>query len=465
MCRAWGRCELAIGGLTWALFCKPSSPSGIMLCGKNPGPDSYSFLYTSGVALRHRVVRSVGFFFSCAAVILGTGACGQPSADPVASSPSVSATSITYPVPEGCPPEKELGQAYVGDPKAFTAVDVELVDTEVKTPLPKNGCAYLIGEVGTAKSSGNKYQNVLVFYFNMNRPGTATTTDMASWAKSAGGTPTDSSGEDFDLPQEFTGWTGSYLIQMDGQNSQFNWDQSILPAYTQGDQAKLEFAVNADKATAMLKAASSPGDKVDPTNSLSHGLTATFSTRVGATDGQGYSAQLEVQGKLEPFTGNVTEAPPGHLHAVSTSAVSGSVTNTTSGRQTKTPSGSVVALYPLQSAACNDYNGISVKGADWQKSSYCAVTLGEFAGVSLGPAGAQPFAGNSVGQKLGTFPESGNAVEQLNAPTSVYLAFGRSGSGRTDVDWHGDKGCQAQSQAWGGGWYVVMDGWPDVICG
>lgn len=430
-----------------------------------------------GVALRQHVFRSIGSLLSCVAVLIGVGACGQPSAEPVASLPSVSATPTVYPVPEDCPPPKELGKAWVEDPDWFTAVDAKLIDTEVKTPLPKNGCAYLFGEEGTATSSNAKYKHIMVWYFNLNRPGTASTSDMISWAKSAGGTPltgtdpvsnaktTDTSGEDFDLPETFTGWTGSKLVQVNGQGSSFGWDQSILPAYTQGAQAKIEFAINAEKAAAMLKATGSAGTTADPTKSLSQGLAASFSAGVVATDDQGYTVQLKVQGKLEPFIKNVTEAPPGQLHAVSTSTVSGSVTNTTSGRQTKTPSGSVIALYPLESAACTNYNGISVKDADWQDSSYCAINLGQVAGATLAPNASQAFPEVSVPQKLGTFPETGTAIEKLNAPASFYFSFGGKGRGLTGVDWRGDKGCQAQSQSGGGSWYVVMDGWPDLICG
>jgi hypothetical protein len=424
--------------------------------------------------MRHHILRSVGSLLSCVSVVIGAVACGQPSAEPAPSSPSVSATPTVYPVPGGCPPAKQLGQAWVNEPDWFTAIDAKLVDTEVKTPLPKNGCAYLFGKEGTATGSSAKYQHIMVWYFNMNRPDTATTADMISWAKSAGGTPltgtdpatkaktTDTSGENFDLPEAFTGWTGSKIVQVSGQGSSFGWDQSILPAYTEGAQAKFEFSVNAEKATAMLKASGSGATKDDPTKALSQGLATSFSTDVGATDDQGYTVRLKVQGKLEPFTKNITEAPPGQLHAMSTSTVSGSVTNTTSGRQAKTPSGSVMALYPLKSAACTAYNGISLKGVDWEKPSYCAINLGQIASATLAPAASQPFPGVSGPQKLGTFPESGSAIEQLNAPTSFYLSFGSEG---LSLVWHGDKGCLAPAQHGADNWYVVMDGWPDVICG
>lgn len=395
--------------------------------------------------------------------------------------PSATATPTVYPIPKVCPPAKELGQAWVGKPDWFSTIDAKLLDSEMNTPLPKSGCAYLYSQPGTSNSSSETFQRVMVWYFNMNRPGQATTAEISAWAKSAEGTPltgidpgtgkttTDTTGQNFDLPDTFSGWSRSTVVQVSGEGSSFAWDQSILPAYTQGDQAKIDFSVNAAKAQAMGRACgpdSSSGatSNSDPKKALAQGLAASFTTTVVVTDDQGYTAQLKVQGKLEPFTRDVTDAPPGKMNAVSSSTVSGTVTNTTNGRQTKAPGASVMAVYPLNSAACTGYNGISVQNADWQKPSFCAVSLGSVSEATLSPDASQPLPETTAPQKLGTFPESGNAIAQLNSPVSVYLFFGNKGSISTETAWHGDKGCLAQREYGGANWNVPMDGWPDVIC-
>ncbi|MFF2842479.1 hypothetical protein [Paenarthrobacter sp. NPDC057981] len=366
------------------------------------------------------------------------------------------------------------------DPNWFTAsIEAKLLDSELKTPLPAGGCAYLYSPPGTSNNSSEKYQRVMVWYFNVNRQGKLTTADITNWAKSAGGTPlkgtdpinnqttTDTTGNNFDLPDTFSGWTKSTVVQVSGDNDHFGWEQTVLPAYTQGAQAKIDFALKADKAQAMARA-SVPGSTTsagsDPTKALTLGLAAAFSTSAVVTNDEGYTAQLKVQGKLEPFTKDVKDAPPGKLHGISSSTVSGSVTNTTTGRQTKTPGAGVMAVYPLESAACDGYNGISVTGTDWQKPSYCAVELGSVEGTTLAPDASQSLKGTTLPQKLGTFPESGNAIAELNAPISFYMKFGNVGMASAGTNWKSDKGCLSSRLYGGATWNVVMDGWPDVIC-
>jgi hypothetical protein len=431
-----------------------------------------------------RIFRSSASALAIVAMAALMTGCGQsPDSSSAAtqvavSSPSASPTVL--PVPDGCPPEKELGQAWVEDPNWFTAtIDAKLLDSELKTPLPPGGCAYLYSPPGTSNNSSDKYQRVMVWYFNVNRPGRLTTADITVWAKSAGGTPlkgtdpissqatTDTTGNDFDLPDTFSGWTKSTAVQVSGDNSSFGWNQSVLPAYTQGAQAKIDFALKAEKAQAIARATvpgSTSGAGTDPTKALALGLAASFSTSAVVTNDEGYTAQLKVQGKLEPFTKDVKDAPPGKLHAISSSTVSGTVTNTTTGRQTKTPGASVMAVYPLESAGCDGYNGISVTGADWQKPSYCAVELGSVDGTTLAPDASQQLKETKAPKKLGTFPESGNAIAELNAPISFYMKFGSMGTASAGTSWKSDKGCLSSRLYGGASWNVVMDGWPDVIC-
>ena len=93
---------------------------------------------------------------------------------------------------------------------------------------------------------------------------------------------------------------------------------------------------------------------------------------------------------MQPFTSDVTDAPPGQFEAVGASGVGGSVTNTTAERNMTAPEASVVALYPLESAACSGYNGISAEGADWQDSAYCVLGLGSVPGAQLTGGDAAP---------------------------------------------------------------------------
>lgn len=429
-----------------------------------------------------RIFRSSAATLTIVAMAALTAGCGQtPDLSTSATQETVSSPSATptvLPVPDGCPAVKELGQAWVKDPDWFTAtIDAKLLDSELKTPLPAGGCAYLYSPPGTSNNSTEKYQRVMVWYFNTNRPARLTTADITTWAKSAGGTPlkgtdpmnnqttTDTTGNNFDLPDTFSGWTKSTVVQVSGGDSHFGWDQSVLPAYTQGAQAKIDFALKADKAQAMARAtAQGPASGSDPTKALTLGLAAAFSTSAVVTNDEGYTAELKVQGKLEPFTKDVKDAPPGKLHAVSSSTVSGTVANTTTGRQTKTPGAGVMAVYPLESAACDGYNGISVTGADWQKPSYCAVELGSVEGTTLAPGASQPLKGTTQPVKLGTFPESGNAIAEVNAPISFYMKFGNMGMASAGTNWKSEKGCRASRLYGGATWNVVMDGWPDVIC-
>lgn len=420
-----------------------------------------------------RIFQSAAAVLTIVVMAALTTGCGQSPEPSSAVTPSPSATATVYPVPGGCPPAKELGQAYPGKEDLFTAIDAKLLDSEVKTALPKNGCAYLYGDVGTSNNSSEKFQHVMVWYFNTNRPGQAATADISAWAKSAGGTPTVNtnpgapssiSSRDFDLPDTFSGWMNSTVVQEEGAANSFPFDQSVIPAFTQGNQSKIYFAVKAEKAQAILRASGAGAGAGDPTKALSQGLIASFSASTVVTDDQGYTAQLNVKGKLEPFVKNVTDAPPGKLYALSNSTVAGSITNKTAGRQTKTPSASVIAVYPLGSAACANNNGISVKNANSQKPSYCAIDLGSVEGVNLSPDASQTLKESAVPQKMGTFPESGDAIAQLNSPVSVYLYFGSWGATFTDINWHGDKGCKSQRASGVGSWYVAMDGWPDVVC-
>lgn len=418
---------------------------------------------------KNRLSRSFSPVLTVVALFLSMVGCAQP-APPTANTPTPSETFTVYPVPEGCPSAKDLGNAWGGS-DLFVAIDPELLDTEVATALPKGGCAYLEGDVHTAKSSSATYRDVVVWYFNLGQPGKAVPRDISNWATSAGGTSATTAGsqtpENFDLPKSFTNWTGATVKQRDGENSRWGWDKSVIPAHTQGAQAQIYFAIDSEKADALLRASAAGTTADDPTKALAQGLAAHFTGTVDITDDQGYTAQVTVEGRLQPFTKDVTEARPGQFNAISSATVAGTLTNTTPQRQTQTTPVSVIALYPFGSEACGgSSNGISVKGADWQKSSYCAITIGGVAEAALAPGARQDLASKPTSLKLGTYPESGKALSQLNTPTSIYMYFGgKTRSLLTEPNWHGNNGCQAQTGSWGGQWFTVMTGWPDVICG
>lgn len=441
----------------------------------------------NGKPMPRNIFRSSAAALTVVAMAVLTAGCGQPqgsssaAVQPAATS-SPSATPVVLPVPDGCPPAKELGQAWADSLDVLTAsFDAKLLDSELSTPLPKNGCAYLYGQPKQSTNSSEQYQRIIVWYFNTNRPGRPSTADITAWAKSAGGTPhltgadplsnqpahLDTAGHDFDLPQAFSGWTNSTVLQGGGDMGQFFTGQPVIPAFTQGSQAELELSVNADKAQAMVRASASGTSSAttansDPTKALSLGLAAAFSTSTVVTNEEGYTAQLKVQGKLEPFVKDVTEAPPGKLKAVSSATVSGSITNTTAGRETWTPGASVMAVYPVDSVFCKVSDRVSVKSEDSDKPSYCGVKLGKVEQAQLAPDASQMLKGTTTPQKLGKFPESGDVIAQLNAPVSIYLYIAASPTSSTS-SWHGDKGCLSQ-QPTGASWFVAMDGWPDVIC-
>lgn len=391
-------------------------------------------------------------------------------------SPSPSATPVSYPVPTGCPSAKDLGKSWDNQPSRFTAIDASLLTGEVAKPLPDGGCAYLDGTVKTSSSSSATYREVAVWYFNVGASGKQNPRELAAWATSAGGTAavstdpatnkqtTDPTGLDFDLPESFSGWTNSRLNQVDGTDTSWGWNPKIIPAYTQGAQARIDFAIDSAKADAIVKA-SAAGGVQDPTKMLGQGLAANFTATVNITDTQGYTARVTVHGSVQPWTKDVTDAPPGQMNALSSASVGGTVANTTAQRNTKTTAVSVVALYPEGSPACNNMGGgVSTKNADWSASSYCGISLGAVGEAALAPGDTQDFPAQSQDLKLGAFAEASDALAQLNTPASIYLYFGGDGPYLTNASWHADQGCLSQTQSWGGQWFVPMAGWPDVIC-
>lgn len=377
-------------------------------------------------------------------------------------------------VPSGCPTGEEFGEAFVSDPAWADPLPARLLDSEVSAALPDGGCAYAVGAVGIAESSGVEYQRVIVYYFNLDTPNRPSRAELRAWGESAGGLPAEEtdldgagtgeySDRELDLPDRFTYFTGASVSWVDGETTTRFDDDSSIPAFTQGASGSIEFFLRAVRIDAIRALGDSGAETIDPRAALAQGLRTSFSTTYGVSDEEGYTASFQLSGHLEPFVPDVADSPPGMFEAMSSSVVRGQVTNTTSGRNTDTPGAAVWALYPRDSAACTGYNGISVEGADWQDPSFCTLVLGSVAGARLGPDTTQEFEEAGLALKQGPFEESSTALQELNAPVAVYVVFGGAGRGLTGVDWTADVGCHVRTTN-GGTWAVAMAGWPEVLC-
>lgn len=368
-------------------------------------------------------------------------------------------TPSFQPVPEGCPSAEDFGSAYVSQPDWADALDMEFVRSQLLPELPGGGCAYSRREVLTSES-GKDYRFVQVWYFRMDEADQLSRRTLLDWALEAAGTEAEPGR--FDLPTTFSGWTGSTLGIVDGETSSWFLDDRVLPAYTQGAHARIEFAMNADRVEKIIELAVQ-GDEVDPTTAMADGLSAGFSASFDVEDKKGYTASIRISGRMDPFVSVVTDSAPGEFEAVGTAAVQGIVTNTTESRNAKPAGVRAIALYPLDSAVCSSYNGISVEGDGWKSPSYCQLSVEGIASDQLAPDASEVIPATRVEIPLGPFREDGEALAELNAPLSVYASFGGQ-PGLTNPSWTSDVGCQAQTQSSGGLWVLPMDGWPDILC-
>ncbi|WP_416442571.1 hypothetical protein AB3K78_09135 [Leucobacter sp. HNU] len=367
------------------------------------------------------------------------------------------------------------------DPEWAEALDVNLLQGELSTPLPDGGCGYAARKTGSASNSDHTYRSVNVFYFRLGEEGRITEEQIEEWGKNAGGVlheevddttdpPTSRVWDNFlDLPQSISGWSGGELSWVDGENAQMFFELEdgtrAIPEYTQLATARIKLPLDSELVATIVAqgANTTPGAVPEPTQALSKGLSATFSNSFSITDEAGYTGTVEFSGKLQPWTSDVTDAPPGQFEALSKASTQGVYTNTTPERRSKLPGMRVWALYPVKSAGCTGGSGISVEGDDWASSSYCILSLGGTSDTDLEPGAVHTPEKRTADLKLGPFDENGDALAVLNMPSSIYVAFGGSGQGSTNVDWTGDKGCLVHTQN-GAQWLVVMDGWPEVLC-
>lgn len=381
---------------------------------------------------------------------------------------------VVYAIPEGCPTAEEFSQARFGENDRLDPIDFALLNAEVNPPMPEGGCAYTRRQVGTADNSASTYRQVIVHYFNIEEPGRRTSAEMRDWGISGGGTPTaivdfetgEATGEFSEtaltLPIEFSGWTDSTVFWREGEDLGFWLDQDVIPAFIQGAFAQLSFSMDEERVNALVEASQSGAVVADPVTALSQGLAAAFSSTFSIADDEGYTADIAISGRLQPWTSDVVDAPPGEFNAVASADVAGTQTNTTPARNVAFNGVAVVVLYPRGPEGCVDSVGVSA--GNGSGSTYCFVELGRLPTAALGPDEVQTTPSSTVQLKVGPFPESGSSLSALNSPSAIYASFGGRVLGGLGLELTGDRGCRVQTDQ-GARWVVPMNGWPDSLCG
>lgn len=407
----------------------------------------------------------VAFGLAVVGAILLSG-CSAPAPEP-AEADEIEATPASYPIPDGCPTGDDFGVAYVDQEGWAEEIDAVLLDTAVSSPLPSGGCGYIAG-TGGSTDDGVAYERIIVMYFNIDTPERPTHSELIDWGITTGGNS--EVDETYDepevtgvaLPQEFSTFTNASLSWVDGETSFRFQEDTDIPEFTQGASATIEFYL-ATEVIDSLKAAASAGiDPTDPTTALAAGLPLTSSVTFGAVDPDGYSVEYNVTGTLTPFVSDVTNSAPGELEVFATGSLTGNVKNTTPERNAKSASVGAFLVYPTGSAVCNDFNGLSVTGADWSDSSYCSIGVSGMPGLELAPDSVQPFDGTKSELRFGQHPEGGTALIDYNAPIAMYASIDPIRM-LTRTDWTSDVGCLTKQRTTAM-WVVPMAGWPDPIC-
>lgn len=384
-------------------------------------------------------------------------------------------------VPEGCPTAEDVSEAFIQDSHWLEALNVNLLQGELETPLPDGGCGYAVTEVGTSSSSDNTFRRVIVLYFRLGEEGRISQEEIAEWGRQAGGVPHEErdivteeltgefSDSRLDLPQTFTGWTGAHVSWVDGELSTFFFSSEdgtrAIPEYTLYATAKVDLYLDSDRVEVIIAqgGGGSAEPVLDPTEMLPSGLTATFRGSVAVSNDDGYTGIIAVTGKLQPWASDITNVPPGKFEAFTDASGQVTYTNTTDGRQTLMPTTKVWALYPTNSPACPGNGGVSVEGDGWQDSSFCRVSLGNTYDADLEPVAIVTAELERSAMRLGPLDESSDDLAILNAPIAMYVAFGTAGPLGNGNAWVGERGCYVNTQQ-GQHWMVVLEGWPEVLC-
>jgi len=391
------------------------------------------------------------------------------AATPAEPEPQQVETPVSYPVPDGCPSTGEMGLAFIDDPDFFEVIDASLLDSELTIALPAGGCGF--ARIDRANTDpGKAARTILVWYFNIGEPGKITRNQLVNWSRDAGGVPmvstfgdvetTDESGLDFDLPIEFSGWTGATVAQKSG----YLLTEDTIPEFTQGSTGTIIFTLDADRVAALVAASGNGDGSIDPTTALAQGLTASGRVELSVTDSEGYTFDAELSVKLDPYVSEIENSIPGEFDAVTRSNLSATITNTTGGRVARSPWFSVIAIYPDGSEFCTALGDLS---DDAENETYCQVPLGVFYPVDLDVGGSQEVTSGLDAFTGGTdirvsrLSEAGSSLATLNSPLSIYVRFGDTT--RTSVNFEANKGCVARQS--GASIVVPLNGWPDPLCG
>jgi hypothetical protein len=389
------------------------------------------------------------------------------------------ATPVSYPIPEGCPSPAEFATASTGASRTYEGIDLTLLNTYLETPLPDRGCAFASTEVRSAESSSSTYRMVEVWYFNLEESNNPSWDDLALWAESAGGTEIDEVRWNFDLPESFSGWTGSWIANGLSDDGSWAWSEDAIPEYTQGKMASAWFGLDEEEVTSLIDAQESGVDPGDPTSFLANGAAIPLTGSIDAVNEEGYSWTIDLDGQMEPFISEVADSIPGEFTATTTVSYAGSATNTTPGRNADGAGARVIALYAAETDLCRTKlsNGalssdeIFPSGDTSDHAPYCYVELGRPLSSPLAPEETQTFSSVDFGNHSDTqgitleqLDEGSTALEDLNSPVSVYATpvFGNELS--TSDSGVADSECEAE--AWPSLTYSVvpLDGWPDVLC-
>lgn len=279
------------------------------------------------------------------------------------------ATPITYPVPDGCPSGADFGQAYIGQSEWARAVNADLLSGDLRSPLPPGGCAYFAGDIGAAKNGVDRYQRVIVAYFNLDTPGRLTQGDLRTWGTNAGGVPKaeqnlegELTGETSDtsltLPDDFTYFDSAGVSWVDGTTT-IRYSDTPIPAFTHGASGQIEFYLKAERASAIEAA------------SVSGGTVSDAMSGIIAIDASASAVTLTA---IDPSTGTTT------------------ATRTFEGPQAVLPRVNMASSYIAQQGFSPDLERVAATmtvAADNSNHVGWITKSGQFVDVSEAVAGAQ----------------------------------------------------------------------------
>lgn len=300
---------------------------------------------------------------------------------------------------------------------------------------------------------------VYILYFNLGTPNRPSLADFDGGVLEIGGMQ--AGAHVFDLPSTHSGLIEAAAFAS-GEGTGGTWPPGgTMPAYSQDTQDIVRLWLPAEQ---IVKLAVDAGNSAtyDPTTARANGLQLQWAGNLDVADADGYTANYALSGSLSPFTADVTDSKPGEFEANAAIAIRGSVTNTTADRNASITGVGMYALYPLGSAACTNYNGISRIGRSWKYPDYCFVRIGGVVGTELATGQDSSVRSENPPVKSGPHAEGSDALAQLDAPVSIDASSGGQRV-QSSPDWTSSKGCVAPIDSSGGQTAVVMNEWPDPL--